>query len=396
MRTQSDKKLKTEKVLTSRDMFSSLATAETVRTASHVMIAGNALFSAHLSPLLSSSLNSIFSTLATSITYGRTPQKIQQARLEDLKMLIENSRPLFAPEMQIFFAKSASYQTLKKQFENLNQKYSARIESESKTFRYLILAIGLVGLLYFVAQLLQDNDELNWVEIISVLGMIGMMSYSNIQSHRELVMRSKKDYQEFIETLIQFNTHVIEEVPLLKIVATLEQMKKEMEECMRELNELGVETSEIRETDEGGVEESKGAEKSLMQRVEERLQSLVKEKKLEIKHIEQEMRSNLEREISQEGKNSIEQKMRERTQEIELGYHQVLNEILGALKILKNLQVTYDSTYEVLQKFKRSEQTALEHAEIDALERRFSLAKSLSESAEEIISASTIEVGIRI
>ncbi len=396
MRTQSDKKLKTEKVLTSRDMFSSLATAETVRTASHVMIAGNALFSAHLSPLLSSSLNSIFSTLATSITYGRTPQKIQQARLEDLKMLIENSRPLFAPEMQIFFAKSASYQTLKKQFENLNQKYSARIESESKTFRYLILAIGLVGLLYFVARLLQDNDELNWVEIISVLGMIGMMSYSNIQSHRELVMRSKKDYQEFIETLIQFNTHVIEEVPLLKIVATLEQMKKEMEECMRELNELGVETSEIRETDEGGVEESKGAEKSLMQRVEERLQSLVKEKKLEIKHIEQEMRSNLEREISQEGKNSIEQKMRERTQEIELGYHQVLNEILGALKILKNLQVTYDSTYEVLQKFKRSEQTALEHAEIDALERRFSLAKSLSESAEEIISASTIEVGIRI
>ena len=226
--------------------------------------------------------------------------------------------------------------------------------------------------------------------------MIGMMSYSNIQSHRELVMRSEKDYQEFIETLIQFNTHVIEEVPLLKIVATLEQMKKEMEECMRELNELGVETSEIRETDEGGVEESKGAEKSLMQRVEERLQSLVKEKKLEIKHIEQEMRSNLEREISQEGKNSIEQKMRERTQEIELGYHQVLNEILGALKILKNLQVTYDSTYEVLQKFKRSEQTALEHAEIDALERRFSLAKSLSESAEEIISASTIEVGIRI
>jgi len=150
------------------------------------------------------------------------------------------------------------------------------------TFRYLILAIGLVGLLYFVAQLLQDNDELNWVEIISVLGMIGMMSYSNIQSHRELVMRSKKDYQEFIETLIQFNTHVIEEVPLLKIVATLEQMKKEMEECMRELNELGVETSEIRETDEGGVEESKGAEKSLMQRVEERLQSLIEERDKEI------------------------------------------------------------------------------------------------------------------
>src|SRR3989339_2139684 len=368
MRTPSDKKFKTEEVPTSRDMFSSLTTAETARTVSHVMIAGNALLSAHLPPLLSSSLNSLFSTLATAITYGRTPEKIQTMRLEELRILLTNIRPLFTPDMKTFFAESISYSTLKKQFENLNQKYSARIESESKTFRYLILAIGLVGLLYFVARLLQDNDELNWVEIISVLGMIGMMSYSNIQSHRELVMRSEKDYQEFIETLIQFNTHVIEEVPLLKIVATLEQMKKEMEECMRELNELGVETSEIRETDEGGVEESKGAEKSLMQRVEERLQSLVKEKKLEIKHIEQEMRSNLEREISQEGKNSIEQKMRERTQEIELGYHQVLNEILGALKILKNLQVTYDSTYEVLQKFKRSEQTALEHAEIDALE----------------------------
>jgi len=179
------------------------------------------------------------------------------------------------------------------------------------TFRYLILAIGLVGLLYFVARLLQDNDELNWVEIISVLGMIGMMSYSNIQSHRELVMRSEKDYQEFIETLIQFNTHVIEEVPLLKIVATLEQMKKEMEECMRELNELGVETSEIREADEGGVEESKGAEKSLMQRVEERLQSLLKESTQEIERTNQRMCSELGSEISREKRDSIEKQAKD-------------------------------------------------------------------------------------
>ena len=50
MRTPSDKKFKTEEVPTSRDMFSSLTTAETARTVSHVMIAGNALLSAHLPP----------------------------------------------------------------------------------------------------------------------------------------------------------------------------------------------------------------------------------------------------------------------------------------------------------------------------------------------------------
>jgi len=402
MRTSSDRKPETEEVPTSREMF----TAETVRTASHVMIAGNALLSAHLSPLLVSSFNSIFSTLATSITYGRTPQKIQQTRLEALKTLIENSRPLFATEMPIFFAKSASYQTLKKQFEMLDKKYSSRIESESKTFWYLMLAIGIMGAFYFVARLLQDSDDLNWVEIISVLGMIGMMSYSNVQSHRELVMQSRKDYQEFIHALINFQTQMFDEVPILKIIFDLEQMKKEMEECMRELNELGVETSEIREADEGGVEESKGAEKSLMQRVEERLQSLLKESTQEIERTNQRMCSELGSEISREKRDSIEKQAKERIQEIEHTYYRELEEILDTLKSLKKLQVTYNNGYETLQrfyeKFKRPEQTTLDAAEINALKRRFSLKKGHStagsspESAEETISPATIEVGIRI
>src|SRR3989339_2061973 len=282
MRPQSDKKLATEEAPKSREFLSSLATAETARTASHIIIAGNAMLSSSASPLLSSSLNSIFSSVATAITYGRTPQKIQQARLEDLKMLIESIRPLFSTEIKTFFAESDSYQKLKKQFETLQEKYSAALESKPKTFQYLILAIGFIGSLFFSYRLVEDNDELNWTETIAVLGMIGMTSYSNVHSHRDLVMCSRKDYQEFIEALIIFQIKMFDEVPILKVMATLEQTKKEMNECIEELKRLGIEIPKTREADEGGVEESKGAGKSLAELAEAKLQSLAEERDNEI------------------------------------------------------------------------------------------------------------------
>src|SRR3989339_118534 len=282
MRSRSESEAKTTEISVAQKVLDQLATAETARTASHIIIAGNAMLSSSVSPLVSSSLNSIFSSVATAITYGRTPQKIQQARLEDLKMLIESIRPLFSTEIKTFFAKSTSYQTLKKQFEMLDKKYSSRIESESKTFRYLMLAIGFIGSLYFVARLVQDNDELNWTETIAVLGMIGMMSYSNVHSDRDLVMCSRKDYQEFIQALIIFQIKMFDEVPILKVMATLEQTKKEMNECIEELKRLGIEIPKTREADEGGVEESKGAGKSLAELAEAKLQSLAEERDNEI------------------------------------------------------------------------------------------------------------------
>jgi len=179
--------------------------------------------------------------------------------------------------------------------------------------------------------------------------MIGMMSYSNVQSHQELVMRSKKDYQEFIEALIQFNTHVIEEVPILKIVTTLEKTKKEMESCEEELEELGVEMPEIREADEGGVEESKGEEKSLMQRVEERLQSLVGEKNKEAKEIQQKMISDLEYIVSEEDKNSIKQQAEKDIQRVHSRYEHSSILIQSCLKKLWFIQKKYRTAYEELR-----------------------------------------------
>ena len=346
MRTPSDKKFKTEEVPTSGEMF----TAETVRTASHVMIAGNALFSAHLSPLLVSSLNSIFSTLATSITYGRTPQKIQQTRLEDLKVLIENSRPLFAAEMQIFFAKSTSYSILKKQFEKLDKKYSARLESEQNIFRYLILAIGFIGLLYFVARLLQEKTNSNvfaWIETAFVISLMSLMGYSNVQSHRELVMRSRKDYQEFVQILILFNTQVVEEIPILKIVFNLEQTKNGMEECVKELRDLGVAMPEIREAG-CGVEESKGAEKSLVQRVEAKLHSLIEERDKEIEELQRQKEVDLTQALTLERKEAIEQELKDAKEEQQLNYQRRSYQLIAAVENFNRTSEKYQLALEQL------------------------------------------------
>ena len=399
MRSRSDKKPATEEAPKSRETLSSLATAETVRTASHIIIAGNAMLSSSVSPLVSSSLNSIFSSVATAITYGRTPQKIQQARLEDLKMLIESIRPLFSTEIKTFFAKSTSYQTLKKQFEMLDKKYSSRIESESKTFRYLMLAIGFIGSLYFVARLVQDNDELNWTETIAVLGMIGMMSYSNVHSHRDLVMCSRKDYQEFIEALIQFNTHVTDEVPILKVMTTLEKTKKEMESCEEELRELGVEMPKIREADEGGVEESKGEEKSLAQRVEERLQSLVEERNKEIKEIS--IRTNLE--LARTTLTEEEIAARERSKKaMHNAWHQYRNtatSIKSCIRKLQNLHMKYHRASEELrelhEKFIHAVPVNINEEDIVTLERKFPDDEPIPEETTVTLSAVS-EFGLRI
>ena len=346
MRTSSDRKPETEEVPTSREMF----TAETVRTASHVMIAGNALLSAHLSPLLVSSFNSIFSTLATSITYGRTPQKIQQTRLEDLKVLIENSRPLFAAEMQIFFAKSTSYSILKKQFEKLDKKYSARLESEQNIFRYLILAIGFIGLLYFVARLLQEKTNSNvfaWIETAFVISLMSLMGYSNVQSHRELVMRSRKDYQEFVQILILFNTQVVEEIPILKIVFNLEQTKNGMEECVKELRDLGVAMPEIREAG-CGVEESKGAEKSLVQRVEAKLHSLIEERDKEIEELQRQKEVDLTQALTLERKEAIEQELKDAKEEQQLNYQRRSYQLIAAVENFNRTSEKYQLALEQL------------------------------------------------
>src|SRR3989339_1295799 len=399
MRPQSDKKLATEEASKSREFLSSLATAETARTASHIIIAGNAMLSSSASPLLSSSLNSIFSSVATAITYGRTPQKIQQARLEDLKTLLENSRPLFSTEMKTFFAESTSYQKLKKQFEALDQKYFAALESEFKTFQPLMLAIGSIGVFYFVARLVQDNDELNWTETIAVLGMIGMMSYSNVHSHRDLVMCSRKDYQEFIEALIQFNTHVIDEVPVLKVITTLEQTKKEMEKCEEELRKLGVEMPKIREADEGGVEESKGEEKSLAQRVEERLQSLVEERNKEIKEIS--IRTNLE--LARTTLTEEEIAARERSKKaMHNAWHQYRNtatSIKSCIRKLQNLHMKYHRASEELrelhEKFIHAVPVNINEEDIVTLERKFPDDEPISEETTVTLSAVS-EFGLRI
>ena len=347
MSPRSDKKFKTEEVPTSRERLFSLATAETARTASHVMLAGNAMLSSSVSPLLASSLNSIFSTLATSITYGRTPEKIQSARLKDLQTLIINIRPLFEkPEMPIFFAKSASYQTLKKQFEMLDKKYSARIESESKTFWYLMLAIGFIGLLYFVVRLSQESDELTWAEAIPMILIMLSMGYSNFHSHEELVMRSRKDYQEFIEALIQFTTHVTDEVPILKVIATLEQTQKEMEACAQELRKLGVEMPEIREADESGVEESKGAEKSLVERLEERLQSLLGEKEQEIAKAQKNASTRLE--TMPEQKEAIGKKLKSIREEQQLNYQRRSYQLIAAVEVFNRTFEKYQLALEQL------------------------------------------------
>ena len=346
MRSRSDKKPATEEAPKSREILSSLATAETARTASHIIIAGNAMLSSSASPLLSSSLNSIFSSVATAITYGRTPQKIQQARLKDLKTLLENSRPLFSTEMKTFFAESTSYQKLKKQFEALDQKYFAALESEFKTFQPLMLAIGSIGVFYFVARLVQDNDELNWTETIAVLGMIGMMSYSNVHSHRDLVMCSRKDYQEFIQALIIFQIKMFDEVPILKVMATLEQTKKEMNECIEELKRLGIEIPKTREADEGGVEESKGAGKSLAELAEAKLQSLAEERDNEIEEIQQQKEVKLTQVITLDRREEIEQEIKEAKKVRRLEYQENYLKLISLLETfnttIKNYQIAFE------------------------------------------------------
>src|SRR3989339_475248 len=399
MRSRSESEAKTTEISVAQKVLDQLATAETARTASHIIIAGNAMLSSSVSPLVSSSLNSIFSSVATAITYGRTPQKIQQARLEDLKMLIESIRPLFSTEIKTFFAESDSYQKLKKQFETLQEKYSAALESKPKTFQYLILAIGFIGSLYFAARLVQDNDELNWTETIAVLGMIGMMSYSNVHSHRDLVMCSRKDYQEFIEALIQFNTHVIDEVPVLKVITTLEQTKKEMEKCEEELRELGVEMPEICEaevTKEGGVEESKGAEKSLMERVEERLQNLMKGKEQEAKKIKETGVAQIRK--TQEGSTIIEQAIREEIQKAHRRYQQDLVQILKVLERLENLQVKHNAAVEKVQKFCEEltqSRPTINSSGIHRLKERFSEDESLA-GEEAALPTTGIGFGIQV
>ena len=393
MRTPSDKKFKTEEVPTSREMF----TAETVRTASHVMIAGNALLSAHLSPLLVSSLNSLFSTLATSITYGRTPEKIQSARLKDLQTLIINIRPLFEkPEMPIFFAKSTSYQTLKKQFEMLDKKYSARIESESKTFRYLMLAVGLIGSLYFSARLLQENLDsgaLTWIEATFVISIMSLMGYSNVHSHRELVMCSRKDYQEFVQVLILFNTQVVEEIPILRIMSTLEQTKKEMESCEEELRELVVETSE----EGNGVEESKGDEKILLPQVESKLQSLMREKDRKTEKIQQQKETKLQGVIASAERIAIEQQAKKDADKIVHEYQQTVVKILDSLKKLQSLQIKCTTIYEEFLKsyeeFEQIKSITINSDALSALETEFLSVRSLP---EEETTSSTAHFGISV
>ena len=349
MRPQSDKKLATEEAPKSREFLSSLATAETARTASHIIIAGNAMLSSSASPLLSSSLNSIFSSVATAITYGRTPQKIQQARLKDLKTLLENSRPLFALEMQTFFAESTSYQKLKKQFEALDQKYFAALESEFKTFQPLMLAIGSIGVFYFVARLLQENagsDALTWIEAAFMISIISLMGYSNFQSHQNLLMCSRKDYQEFIQALIIFQIKMFDEVPILKVMATLEQTKKEMNECIEELKRLGIEIPKTREADEGGVEESKGAGKSLAELAEAKLQSLAEERDNEIEEIQQQKEVKLTQVITLDRREEIEQEIKEAKKVRRLEYQENYLKLISLLETfnttIKNYQIAFE------------------------------------------------------
>jgi len=354
MRPQSDKKLATEEASKSREFLSSLATAETARTASHIIIAGNAMLSSSASPLLSSSLNSIFSSVATAITYGRTPQKIQQARLKDLKTLLENSRPLFALEMQTFFAESTSYQKLKKQFEALDQKYFAALESKPNTFRYLIFLIGLVGSLYFIVRLFQDSEGLNGIETISVLGMMLMMSYSNVHSHRDLVMCSRKDYEEFVDTLIQFNTQAMDEVPILKAMITLEKTKLEIKDCIKQLNELVTD-----ESAEGSAEERKGdevallagREENLMPRVKGKLHYLVNERNQRVREIQQQKDDDLRNETSSEIIVKIEQATERRKQTAQNKYQKKAGPILSLLEKLTTLQTKHDKASEEIQEF---------------------------------------------
>jgi len=245
----------------------------------------------------------------------------------------------------------------------------------------------------------QDNDELNWTETIAVLGMIGMMSYSNVHSHRDLVMCSRKDYQEFIEALIQFNTHVIDEVPVLKVITTLEQTKKEMEKCEEELRELGVEMPEICEaevTKEGGVEESKGAEKSLMERVEERLQNLMKGKEQEAKKIKETGVAQIRK--TQEGSTIIEQAIREEIQKAHRRYQQDLVKILKVLERLENLQVKHNAAVEKVQKFCEEltqSRPTINSSGIHRLKERFSEDESLA-GEEAALPTTGIGFGIQV
>jgi len=354
MRSRSESEAKTTEISVAQKVLDQLATAETARTASHIIIAGNAMLSSSASPLLSSSLNSIFSSVATAITYGRTPQKIQQARLKDLKTLLENSRPLFSTEMKTFFAESTSYQKLKKQFEALDQKYFAALESKPNTFRYLIFLIGLVGSLYFIVRLFQDSEGLNGIETISVLGMMLMMSYSNVHSHRDLVMCSRKDYEEFVDTLIQFNTQAMDEVPILKAMITLEKTKLEIKDCIKQLNELVTD-----ESAEGSAEERKGdevallagREENLMPRVKGKLHYLVNERNQRVREIQQQKDDDLRNETSSEIIVKIEQATERRKQTAQNKYQKKAGPILSLLEKLTTLQTKHDKASEEIQEF---------------------------------------------
>ena len=406
MRTQSHlksySKPEAAEITSTREILARLATAETARTVSHAVIVGNAMLSSYFSPLISSSLNSVFSTIATAATYGRTPEKIRNARLEDLQMLITKIRPLFTTsEMQALFADSASYQESRKQFEKLDRKYSCLLETKSKPFRYLIFAIGFIGTLYFILRLLQENHEAIWTEAMPMIFMMFLMSYSNYQSHQDLLMCSRKDYQELIEALIVFQTKMLEEVPILKMVMTLEQMKKEMEECEERLRELSVEVPKIRKIEVGGVRESKGEEKSLLECVESRLQNLVAERDEGAEKIQKQKEIDLRNAIFNERRIIVEQRTKLELQNIQRRYTNIFTEIQTSLKKLWYTQKSYREACKKLhQFFEKLMPTQL--AEIDDDGITNVLAKRLpdmSHSPEDIVESSSpiaIESGVRI